>query len=184
MTDNSKRMRTNEENRQVKLRSAALTSFMLIAPMLSFALTGSFGIHMRSRNTTSLLTTPLPPTPTPTNVELMNKMERIEAQIEGHGSLIEVQSSTFEATVSRIESNLNLLLAIIAIASVLIALVGYGVVRMWIGSQVEEQISGITSDEISRLTADELSKMRDEWEPRFQELYEEYQRLVRRQDDG
>jgi hypothetical protein len=123
---------------------------------------------------------PIPtPTPTsgPTEVEL--KIEGIERRLDDIQALVEVQSSTYDATVTRVESNFNLLLAILAIASLLTAILGFGFVRIWIRSLVEDQLKQITSREISHLIEREVHRLRDEWEPKFVELYEEYQKATK-----
>jgi hypothetical protein len=108
------------------------------------------------------------------------KIQAIERRLDDIQTLVEVQSSANDATVSRMESNFNLLLAILAIASLLAAILGYGIVRVWIRSLVENRLKQITSQEISRLVDEEVSRLRDEWEPKFVELYEEYSRVANR----
>ena len=121
---------------------------------------------------------PPPPTQTPLAVEL--QVIELERRFDHLGSLVEVQSNVYDATVQRMESNLNLLLAILAVASLLAAVLGFGIARVWIRSLVEKRLRDITSQEISRLVQEEVGRLREEWEPKFAELYEEYSRLMRR----
>jgi hypothetical protein len=132
--------------------------------------------------TTSVQPTPTPtpsiPTPTPNDFGL--RIDQLEKRLDDLGSVVEVQSNSFDATVSRMESNLNLLLTILAIASLLAAILGFGIVRVWVRSLVENRLKDITSQEVSRVTQEELERIRKEWEPQFAELYEEYRRSMRR----
>lgn len=163
----------------MKTKLVALLALLLLIPLLPSKLLSSKSYSNRPFESEGLLSTPIPLTPTPSIVDLSNRIDNIERTLGGHEILVEVQSNTFNATVSRMESNLNLLLTIIGIVSILIALLGYGVVRMWIRSQVEQRIKGITSEEISRLSEDEVSRLREEWEPKFRDLYDEYQGIIR-----
>jgi hypothetical protein len=123
--------------------------------------------------------TPVPPTPTQTPLSVELQVIELERRLDHLESLIQVQSNVYDATVQRMESNLNLLLAILAVASLLAAVLGLGIVRVWIRSLVEERLRNTTSQEVSRLVQKEVSFLREEWEPKFAELYEEYNRLVK-----
>lgn len=124
--------------------------------------------------------TPIPPTPTKTIFAVELQVIELERRFDHLESLVEVQSNVYDATVQRMESNLNLLLAILAVASLLAGVLGLGIARVWIRSLVEERLRDITSQEISRLVQEEVSRLREEWEPKFTELYEEYSRSMRR----
>jgi predicted membrane protein len=110
----------------------------------------------------------------PVTIELEQKVGELQRRIDDLGSLVEVQSNSFNATVSRMESNLNLLLIILAVASLLIAILGFGIVRVWIRALVERQLRDITTREASTIVKDEIKKIREEWDPKFAEIYDEY----------
>jgi hypothetical protein len=124
--------------------------------------------------------TPIPPSPTQTPLAVELQVIELERRFDHLESLVEVQSNVYDATVQRMESNLNLLLAILAVGSLLAALLGLGIARVWIRSLVEDRLRDITSQEISRLVQEEVSQTREEWEPKFSELYEEYSRSMGR----
>ncbi len=124
--------------------------------------------------------TPPPSIPTPTPIDVGPRIDQLEKRLDDLGYVLEVQSNTFDATVSRMESNLNLLLMILAIASLLAAILGFGIVRVWIRSLVENRLKDLTSQEVSRATQEELDRIRKEWDPKFAELYEEYRRSMQR----
>lgn len=123
--------------------------------------------------------TPVPPAPTPTPLAVELQVIELERRFDHLESLVQVQSNVYDATVQRMESNLNLLLAILAIASLLAAVLGLGFARIWIRSLVEERLRNTTSQEVSLLVQKEVGLLRDEWEPKFTALYEEYNRLVK-----
>jgi hypothetical protein len=110
--------------------------------------------------------TPILPTPTPTPLTVELQVIELERRFDHLESLVEVQSNVYDATVQRMESNLNLLLAILAVASLLAGVLGLGIARVWIRSLVEERLRHITSQEISRLVQEEMSRLREEWEPK------------------
>jgi hypothetical protein len=123
--------------------------------------------------------TPIYPTPSQTPIAVELRVIELERRVDLLESLLEVQSNVYNATVQRMESNLNLLLAILAIASLLAAILSLGFARVWIKSLVEERLRGTTSQEVSRLVQKEVDSLREEWEPKFTELYDEYSRLVK-----
>lgn len=133
-----------------------------------------------SRYTAASASTTIPPTPTPTPLAVELQVRELERRFDSLESLVEVQTNMYDATVRRMESNLNLLLAILAIASLAAGILGLGIARSWIKFLVEKRLRKITSQEITRLVQEEVSQLREEWEPKFTELYEEYGRLTRR----
>lgn len=125
---------------------------------------------------------PTPPHPTTTPTippEFDLRVQAIEKRLDDMQMLVEVQSSVNDATVSRMESNLNLLLAILATGSLLAAVLGFAIVRIWIRSLVENQLRQITSQEVARLADAEVRRLREEWDTKFAELYQEYHRVVK-----
>lgn len=101
----------------------------------------------------------------------------LQAKVESLEAALEIQTRAFNAAITRAESNMNLLLAIIAISSAVLALLGFGIVRFWISQSVDQHISKATSTEVRSLVERELARLRADWDPRFAALYEEYKRL-------
>lgn len=127
--------------------------------------------------------TMVPPTPTPIQTatpSLDFRVSDLETRCEDMTLLLETQSSAFDAAMRRAESNINLLLAILAVASVVAALAGLLVARVWIRSLVEERVKAATAEEVSRLAQEELDRLKKEWEPKFAQLYADYNRLCSR----
>ena len=122
--------------------------------------------------------TAVPPTPTTSSAEL--RIDALEERIDDLSTLVEVQSSTFDATAARMESNQSQLLAILGVASLVVAVLGLGIVRIWIRNLVEQRLRDVATREFSRQVQAEIDKLRDEWDPKFAELYREYQRVVQR----
>ena len=115
--------------------------------------------------------TPILFTPSPNQT---SEIEVTNARLQALEQQLDVQAQLFEATVARMESNTNLLLAIMAIASVLLAVMGFGVVRFWISNTVEGQLRKALSEQMQSLAEREISRLRSEWESKFLALYEEY----------
>lgn len=136
---------------------------------------GSCTYQVVSPTPPHVTTTPTPPIPP----EVSLRLQAIERRLDDMQTLVEVQSSVNDATVSRMESNLNLLLAILAIGSLLAAVLGFAMVRIWIRSLVENQLRQITSQEVSRVANMEMCRLREEWDPKFAELYQEYRRVAK-----
>lgn len=134
-------------------------------------------VHINSPSTPSPFPTPIP-IPTPVPVVPAPDINDLEGRLDDLQTLVEVQSSVFDATVSRMESNLNLLLTILAIASLLTAILSLGILRVWIKSLVEDQLKATTEQQVSRAVQKEVARIREEWEPKFTELYEEYRRSI------
>ncbi len=116
-------------------------------------------------------------TPNPFNA----RVNSLEQQVESFDTLIEIQSNSFNSTISRLESNFNLILAIVAISSTVIALLGLGFARIWVRDLIEKQIQGTASDEITKISQVELERIREEWDPKFASLYEEYRNVIKRE---
>src|SRR5689334_5356951 len=79
-------------------------------------------------------------TPTPvvnpvtpvTAVPNSSQVNVLEERINSLEKTIQTQSEAYSTTVTRMEANMNLLLAVIAVASLLVAFLGFGVVKIWI----------------------------------------------------
>ena len=76
------------------------------------------------------------PTTTPVPIIINEQPSILEVRIDSLENLIELQSQSYSATVSRWESNLNLILSIIGIASILIAIFGITAFKYWVKSQI------------------------------------------------
>ena len=115
--------------------------------------------------------------PTP---DLASKIDELESTIRIDQRLMDAQSRAYSATVDRMESNMNMVLTVIGVASILLAVLSFGVIRYWIRSMLEERLKSLAGEELSHVAQEEAAKLRGEWEPKFEELYKEYQRLVRK----
>lgn len=121
--------------------------------------------------------TPNPTIAAPTIGGVALRIEALEKRIDDLHALVEVQSGVFDATVARMESNQSQLLAIVGVASLLVAVLGLGVVRIWVRNSVEQGLSTVAREEFSRQVEKEIDALREEWEPKFTKLYKEYEKL-------
>ena len=122
------------------------------------------------------------PVPTPTIVATVmsngSQFDVLEARIQGLETNAQTQSEAYAATVTRMEANMNFLLAVMAVASLLVAVLGFGFVKIWIRQQVEQKIQSALSREVTELAKQEIDRIRGEWDPKFAELYEEYRKTI------
>lgn len=116
------------------------------------------------------------PTALPTVVD--PEIAVLDARVQGLESAMQVQTAAYSAAVSRMEMNINILLGIIAVASLLAAIVGFGVVRNWIRLQVEEGLQKALTKELDEKVDKAISGMRADWESRIASLYDEYKRAL------
>jgi len=169
---------SKEPNSNMNKLFSILAIPLVIILILSLSLISAKPI--RSPTLATSTQTPESPTSTPTASVTDNRISSIETRVNSLESFVEIQSRSYDAAVSRMESNLNLLLAILAIASVVVALVGFGAVRLWITYTVQTQLKQATADEVKKVTEAELQRIRSEWEPKFAQLYEEYRKTISR----
>lgn len=109
-----------------------------------------------------------------------NRIEAIEAKLQSLEKNIQTQSEAYSATVTRMEANMNLLLAVMAVASLLVAILGFGFVKIWLRQLVEERVQKALSQEVNELAKNEIDKLRREWDPKFASLYDEYRKTISR----
>lgn len=161
-------------------RSIGILLILAVALVVSFM--GSSVVEKASASTPLPATasvTSVPATPIPIEIRL----ERLQSRVDAFDRMVEIQANSFDSTVARLESNLNLLLAFVAIVSVVIGIIGLGFVRIWIRESVDRQLSGVAQAEIEGALGGELERLRAEWEPKFNALYEEYRNLVNRDNE-
>lgn len=103
----------------------------------------------------------------------------LETRINSLESMLKIQSETYSATISRWESNLNLIITMIGIASVLITLLGIITFRYWIKNQINEQYKKISIDELNSLVRKEIDKIREKWDQKFADLYDDYRKIIK-----
>ncbi len=159
------------------LRKSIISFLFLVAILFAFS-----HISIASAQTNIILRSSTPvvhPTITPNPFDA--RLNSLELKAESFDTLIQIQSNSFNSTISRLESNFNLILAIAAISSAVIALLGLGFARIWIRDLIEKQIQDTASDEIARIAQKELERIREEWEPKFASLYEEYRDSIKRE---
>lgn len=146
-----------------------------------------------SDNYLSISDTVSNPTPYPTNApmntneynlssinDLEERVNNLEGQIGIYSSLIDSQSNIFNASVSRSESNINLLLALMAISSIIFGLIGLGFIKKWVENSVENYINNISEKKLSKLMEYEQLRIRNKWDPKFAKIYDEYLNTVPR----
>jgi hypothetical protein len=153
---------------------------ILLVTVLILSLSPTFAEPIRSPTSATSTQTPESLTSTPTASVTDNRINSLEARVDSLKSFVEIQSRSYDAAVSRMESNLNLLLAILAITSVVVALVWFGSVRLWITNTVQTQLKQATAEEVKKVAEAELQRIRSEWEPKFAQLYEEYHKIISR----
>lgn len=163
-----------------KPRSHSLAA--LIVPLGAFLLIASTPAHPHRSQATYAPTQSPKPTPyvvLPTSQAFPSStdLSLIQVRVDSIEQALQVQTQAFSAAISRAESNMNLLLAIIAISSVVVALLGFGIVRFWISQGVSQHVSRTTTDEVRALAEQEIHRLRSQWDPKFAELYDEYKRL-------
>lgn len=157
------------------------TQYAAIALVLALAAIPIGATHPSQANPQP--STPSPPTATPTPlapVPLEERVAILEAQVSQDQSLIAVQSNSFGAAIARVESSANLVLIVLAIAALIAALLGFGIVRGWVSSLVQERLEKISREDLDRTIQAELTKLRLEWDGKFAELYEEYRGSLRK----
>lgn len=118
---------------------------------------------------------PITPTSSPTGGHLDDKY--FEEKIENLESLVKIQSEAYSATISRWESNLNLILTILGIATAIFTLLGFITFKYWIKNQIIEKYKEVADNELSSLIENEADRIRKEYEPKFAKLYDEYRKI-------
>ena len=146
-----------------------LLSIMLLIPLFLIIGSRSYSYTFSNESPQEIFTT----TPIP-NVKEQPSV--LEVRIDSLENLIEIQSQSFNATVSRWESNLNLILSIIGIVSILIAIFGITAFKYWVKNQITEQYKKAVGEELNLLIKKEMDDMRKEWDPKFAALYDEYRK--------
>jgi hypothetical protein len=117
---------------------------------------------------------------TSTVVSDSSQIDVLEAKIQGLETTIQTQSEAYAATVTRMEANMNFLLAVMGVASLLVAILGFGFVKIWIRQQVEQRVQNALSKEVTQLAKQEIDRIRGDWDPKFAALYDEYRRTIAR----
>ena len=107
-----------------------------------------------------------------------NDIVILQTKVDDLEYLIKSQTVSYNATISRWEANLNLILVIIGIASVFVVLLGYGFVKEFINKTVATRLKSITQDEIDKAINEEVSETRKKYDPKFASLYDEYKKSV------
>jgi len=164
-----------DENKFVKPLLLTVTCLFFISFAISTPTTASY--YPGSSDTSS---TPEPISPTPTPESGDQRFDLIETRMDALEKFVEVVSLSFNSAIARMESNINLMLGIIAVASVILAILGFGVMRLWIARLVENQVRQTASEEVERVAEAEAKRIRDEWDPKMAEIYEEYRRAIPR----
>jgi hypothetical protein len=142
-------------------------------------------ISFSSLNNSYLSKNDLLETMTPTNIFITSPSISVDilllnSRLESLENSQKIESNAFSAAIARSESNMNFLLAIIAISTILLAIIGLSVVKTWIAQSVNQYISKTTSNQMNLLIEKEIQKLRSDWDSKFSELYEEYKRIVKR----
>lgn len=118
------------------------------------------------------------PDSVPCKIPTTEDIEILKIRIDGLEQSIQTQTDAYNATISRWESNLNLILVIIAVVGVLIAILSIGVIKEGVNRIVEHQLKQLTKEQIDRITETELKEIRSNYEPKFTALYEEYRKTL------
>jgi predicted PurR-regulated permease PerM len=126
--------------------------------------------ELQTTSSTPFLTQSLTPENVCLNEILNSKIDSLESQIT-------IQSNAYSSAINRWESNMNTILVIIAIATVILAVLGFSLVRFYLRKAVEDNLKGILKENIEKIYEDELNRIRKEWEPKFTKLYEEYRHI-------
>jgi hypothetical protein len=154
----------------------ALSLFLLFSTLIFITPIGISSYH----NQSSTSSTPEPIKTTPTSNQADQNIQNLEARVNSLEKFIELESNSYSASVSRMESNTNVILVVMAVASIVVAILGFGVVRLWISKMVEDRVTKITSDQVQNATKAEVDRIRKEWDPKFADLYEEYRKSIPR----
>ncbi len=152
-------------------------SSLILFPILFLGISMVFEIPAYSNATKTPTFTPIA---TPTIVTNDSQIEILEVKVQNLETNVQTQSEAYAATVTRMEANMNVLLAVMAVASLLVAFLGFGVVKIWIRQLVEERIQKALSQEVNELAQKEADRIRAEWDPKFASLYEEYRKTIAR----
>lgn len=110
--------------------------------------------------------------------EYLNNSSNAEAL-----QIIELQSTIFEATISRIEFYLNILVVSLTILSILLAIFGFGFSKYFIGKKVEEQIEKNISQKIESSVDNKLGTTLNEWDQKFEKLYKEAKSIINQEGE-
>jgi hypothetical protein len=160
--------------------SRHLTITLSLIPILTILfIIGAFG-NPQSQYQSSPSSTPEPTKVTPFATETGQNLQILEARIDSLEKFVELQADSYSAAISRTESNINVILIVMSVAAILVTILGYAIVRGWISRTVEERITIITSEHIQNSVKAEVEKVRQEWDPKFAALYEEYRKSIPR----
>ena len=102
---------------------------LLLFMFIGILLFGEAPAPAYSKGTPTPVVTPVIPA---TVVPNSSQVDVLEERIHSLEKTIQTQSEAYSTTVTRMEANMNLLLAVIAVASLLVAFLGFGVVKIWI----------------------------------------------------
>jgi len=159
----------------VNKRPVLLLSLILMLPM--FLLVDVFRFSAPQDQLPTPTFTPEPTQSILVETAVEQRIQLLETRVDSLETFVEIQSNSYSAAISRSESNINVMLAVMAVASVLVAILGFGVVRLWVNRLVEERITKMTSERIQAIVNDEVEKARRNWDHQFAELYEEYRSI-------
>lgn len=120
------------------------------------------------------------PTQTPAIINGDDELSAYETKIDSLEYLIQSQTASYNATISRWESNLDLILVGIGIIGVFVALLGFGFVKEFINKTVTNQLKNITQEQIDKVISREIIEIRKKYDPMFAELYDEYKKSVKK----
>ena len=115
---------------------------------------------------------------------LEKRVINLEAQVGTYSSLIDTQNNVFMATTARSESNINLLLGLMAFSSLVFGLIGLGFIKIWVEKSVEKYINSISENKLSELMEKEQFRIRNQWDPKFAKIYNEYLGIKPRDTDA
>ncbi|MCW5879222.1 MAG: hypothetical protein KIS80_10195 [Anaerolineales bacterium] len=129
------------------------------------------------------------PTETPVpNPELLHgggvltlelQLSQQQAEIDHLRELLDLQTSIYEATVNRMESNFNTLIAVLTVGSLVLAILGFGFLNTYLANKLNDLVQNISEEKFKLAFEQLIARYREEWDPKFTELYEEYSKAIK-----
>lgn len=117
--------------------------------------------------------------PTYTSIPNLLSLNEVNSKMYCLENGLEIQNYAYNSAINRWESNMNLILVIIAIATVVLAIFGFGILKFYVKKIIEDSLQKILRENVEQINEEELRKIRKEWDPKFADLYREYQVTVR-----
>lgn len=151
---------------------------IIIALLGSILLIWTVGFQSSYAGTIKLAPTPIMVQPTlfPGVSTESCEYKVLESRIDSIQDYVNLQSETYSSTISRWESNLNFILVILGAVGLVVALLGFGFVKDLINRSVAERLKEISQTQIEKAIEQEVLAIRNKWDPKFAELYEEYRK--------